>query len=205
MKKVIYWRSLYLLCALVLLLPLAGKAKQFEVFDGQFYNGLYYPLIDMIEWQEENGAKPHMEFHIHSKERRLEISAVPGDKNGKPVLWLMIELPFRNERVCRHVLAPLHFREGMKLYAYRDDSDSDYDNIFVSTEPMKPAKNRVDYTMPTYQRCSDEQASNKPEVEKPAERQPASVPAAAPMPSPEKKDGKDVGIDYDNQAVPFSF
>jgi hypothetical protein len=187
---------------LLALVSTAAHAKQFEVFDGQFYNGQYYPLIDMIEWGEQRGEKPHMEFHLHSKEKPLDVVAVAGEKNGKPVLWLNILLPHRNERVCRHVLAPLHFRKGMKLYAYRDNKDPDYDNVYVSSEPMKGLP---EYAMPEYQRCADENASNMPPEA--GERLPASeaapaAPAAAPA---EKKDGKGLGIDYDNHAVPFSF
>ena len=192
---------------LALLLPISAFSKQFEVFDGQMYNGQYYPMIDVIEWGEADGKVPWMEFHIHSKEKRLELSAVPGEKNGKPVLWLMYDLPFRNEKVCRHVLAPLHFKEGMKFYAYRDLTDSDYDNIFVSSEPM-PGKKMIPYEMPAYQRCVDENASNMPEPKAPmadpyvndSPRAPASV-----APDNAKAEGKNVGVDYDNHAVPFSF
>lgn len=195
----------HVISLLTLLLPFAASAKQFEIFDGRVYNGLYYPMIDIIEWGEADGELPHIEFHIHSKDKRIEVSAVPGDKNGKPVLWIMYDLPFRNERVCRHVLAPSHFREGMKLYAYRDLTDGDYDNIYVSSQPVN-LKKFLPYEMPAYERCQDENASNMPE---PANRLPASPSSAgsqATIPGPaEKKDGKNVGPDYDNHAVPFSF
>lgn len=190
-------KHLLFLCAGLIVFCGAVMAKQFEVFDGQFYNGLYYPRIDMIEWSDE-GRPPHMEFHIYSKEKKLDLAAVPGDKNGKPVLWLMIDLKFRGERVCRHVLAPSHFREGDKIYAYRDDSFPEYDNIFVSTYPMQ-GKRLVPYAMPEYQPCVDEMASNKPGT-----GGAARVPASA-IPAAEKKDGKNIGVDYDNSAVPFSF
>jgi len=182
-----------------------AEAKTFEIFDGQFYNGLYYPLIDMIEWGEQRGEKPHMEFHLHSKDKPLEISAVAGEKNGKRVLWLNILLPHRHERVCRHVLAPLHFEKGMKLYAYRDNRDTDYDNIYVSSEPIK---NLPEYKMPAYERCSDANASNMPE-EMAKAREPSSAPVATQAPvapvGSEKKQGEGLKIDYENAAVPFSF
>jgi len=203
-------RSLSLFSALLVLLlsPALGFAKAFEIFDGRSYNGLFYPLIDIIEWGEADGKLPWIEFHLHSKDKRIEVSAVAGEKNGKPVLWIMYDLTFRGERVCRHVLAPAHFREGMTLHAYRDLTDADYDNIYVSSEPMV-GKKLIPYQMPAYERCQDENASNMPEK---AERVPASVPETAGVPAPaavsvpaEKKEGKGVGLDYDNHAVPFSF
>lgn len=179
-------------------------AKQFEIFDGQFYNGKYYPLIDIIEWGEQHGELPHMEFHIHSKSRPVEVSAVSGEKGGKPVLWIMYDLTFRGERICRHVVAPAHFQEGMKLFAYKDSSDSDYENIYVSSKPMK-GKNLATYKMPGYEPCSDEHASNMPGAAPAGEvRMPASVeqPRVA---EPAGTEGKGLGVDYDNNAVPFSF
>jgi len=195
-------RSLSLLAALLILIssPLVSFAKVFEIFDGRSYNGLFYPLIDIIEWGEADGKLPWIEFHLHSKDKRIEVSAVAGDKNGKPVLWIMYDLTFRGERVCRHVLAPAHFKEGMILFAYRDPSDPDYDNIYVSSEPMT-GKKLIPYQMPAYERCQDENASNMPEK---AERVPASVTAIVSAPA-ERKEGKGVGLDYDNHAVPFSF
>jgi hypothetical protein len=122
----------------------------------------------------------------------------------------MYDLKFRNERVCRHILAPAHFKEGMKLYAYRDDSDVDYDNIYFSSQPMS-GKNLVPYQMEEYEPCMDENASNKPDASPrmpaSAAPQPAAVaPAAAPAAeNAGKKEGKNIGVDYDNHAVPFSF
>lgn len=202
---------LYLLLALFGFAPVMAQAKVFEIFDGRMYNGLYYPMVDVIEWGEADGKVPWIEFHLHSKDKRIEVSAVPGEKNGKPVLWLMYDLTFRGEKVCRHVLAPAHFKEGMKMYAYRDLTDADYDNIYVSSEPMS-GKKLIPYEMPAYERCQDEHASNMPET---SSRVPASVPeTAAPAEAPPstpvaveapKKEGKGVGLDYDNHAVPFSF
>lgn len=182
---------------------MAALAKDYERFDAQFYNGLYYPLIDMIEWQESDSDLPHMEFHIHSKQMPVEVTAVPGDSNGKPVLWLMFDLKFRSEKVCRKVIAPAHFREGMTLHAYRDSSAPDYENIYFSSQELK-MKNLVPYTQEPYQACTDEMASNKPEAAPPAQRAPASAPATA-GPNEVKKEGKGVSVDYDTNALPFSF
>ena len=190
-------------------------AKQFEVFDGQFYNGLYYPRVDNIEWGEQFGELPHMEFHVYSKERQVEVSIVPGDKSGKPVLWIMYDLRFRNERVCRHVLAPRQFREGMKVYAYKDVSDPDYNNFYFSSEPYKNKK-FVEYNMPAYAPCTDEMADNKPDAsagaagfvaqQPPAAKTTETKAEASRKPADNRPNpGKGVGVDYENQSLPFSY
>lgn len=198
----------------------AHAGKEFERFDGQFYNGQYYPLVDIIEWGEQNKELPHIELHFHSKDKPMDIAVVPGEKGGRPVLWMMYDLKFRNgERLCRHVLAPSHFKPGMKLYTYRDNSDPDYDNIFVYSEPQKGLKGAnkqpvPEYTMPAYERCLDENASNMPyeKGETPVKAAdvpvaPAPVKAAEPSREPASPQGKPakLPIDYDNTAVPFSF
>lgn len=199
----------------------AEAAKDFERFDGQVYNGLYYPLVDIIEWGEQNKELPHIEFHFHSKDKPMDISVVAGEKGGRPVLWMMYSLTFRGgEKVCRHVLAPSHFKEGMKLYTYRDNTDPDYDNIYVYSEPMKVAKGKKpipEYTMPPYERCLDENASNMPypkgqaPAPAPAASKPSGViaPAASAAPAPASPPGPTapgkLPIDYGNAAVPFSF
>ena len=144
---------------------LSSFAKDFEVFDGQYYNGLFYPLIDNIEWGEQDNELPHMEFHIHQKDKAVGVSVVSGIKGGKPVLWIMYDLAYRGERVCRRVLAPRQFKEGQKLYTYRDNSDPDYDNVFIYSQPwvQKGSKKIPEYTMPAYERCTGENADNMPE------------------------------------------
>jgi hypothetical protein len=202
--------KVFLLFSLLLPLYSHAQGKQFEIFDGQFYNGLFYPLVDIIEWSENKSALPHMEFHIHSKSNPIDLAVVPGERNGRPVLWLMYDLKFRGERVCRHVLAPSHFREGMQLHAYRDASDPDYDNIYVSSEP-KSRKNLVAYQMPEYEPCLDANASNKPDSlpRLPASGEVSQQQSAPSSPSPAasaaKGEGRGVRTDYDNHAVPFSF
>lgn len=176
-----------------------GHAKDFEIFDGRFYNGLFYPRVDAIEW----GDTPHMEFHVYSKDKPLEITAVPGDKNGKPVLWMVYDLKFRGERVCRHIIAPAQFKQNDKVYAYKDSSNPEYDNYYVSTHPLTD-KGLVPYTMAPYAPCNDEMASNMPgtgaaPTKTSEQRMPASV---APEPA---KQGKNIPVDYENRALPFSF
>jgi hypothetical protein len=96
----------------------------------------------------------------------------------------------------------------MKLYTYKDSTDPDYDNIYISSYPMKK-KNLVEYTMAEYAPCLDEHASNKPSSA--PQRLPAAAPGApassspSPSSSSPAKPGGNIGVDYDNHAVPFSF
>jgi hypothetical protein len=202
------------------LFPLSSQAKDFEVFDGQYYNGQFYPLIDNIEWGEQDHELPHMEFHIHQKDKKIGVAVVPGMKGGRPVFWIMYDLAYRGEHVCRRVLAPAQFKENQKVYAYRDDSDPDYDNVYFYSEPWKQkgAKKVAEYAMPSYERCSDENADNMPMPK--SSTAPSATPPAAPTPAqsavkgpspasvpaaaPEGK-AKGLPVDYDNTAVPFSF
>jgi hypothetical protein len=206
--------------------PSPAQSKDFERFDAQIYNGQFYPLVDNIEWGEQQGEENHMEFHLHSKEKvPMDVSVVAGNKGGRPVLWIMYVLNSRGEKVCRHVLAPSQFKEGMKIYAYRDNSDPDYDNVFFYSAPPKKLLSAVavngkkapvpEYTMPAYERCTDENASNMPypkgqEPAKVAEtpvvpaRDPAAKTPIVPA-APQVRGSKGVPIDYDNTAVPFSF
>lgn len=218
--------------AMILVSGPAFGGKDFERFDGQFYNNKFYPMVDIIEWGEQNKELPHIEFHFHSKEKPMDIAVVPGEKGGRPVLWMMYDLKFRGgEKICRHVLAPSHFRKGMKMYMYRDNSDPDYDNIYVYSEPQKNLKGAnkqlvPEYQAPPYERCLDENASNMPiepgenpvktadapgapEGDKPV-NEPKLVTPVAPAkverePANAKPRPGNLPVDYDNTAVPFSF
>ncbi|MGZ3654062.1 MAG: hypothetical protein ACXVB9_10960 [Bdellovibrionota bacterium] len=204
-------KTLLILALSLVSLP-AVAAKDFEVFDGQYYNGQFYPLIDNIEWGEADHELPHMEFHIHQKDKPVGVSVVSGTKGGKPVLWIMYDLAYRAERVCRRVLAPAQFKENQKLFLYRDDSDPDYDNVYIYSEAWKQKGKKTvpEYTMPAYERCSDENADNMP---MPADSKAPAVPGApavmkGPSPAsvaPPAGKAKGLPVDYDNTAVPFSF
>jgi hypothetical protein len=197
----------------------AFAAKDFEIFDGQYYNGQFYPLVDNIEWGEADHELPHMEFHIHQKDKPVGVSVVSGKKGGKPVFWIMYDLAYRGEHVCRRVLAPAQFKENQKVYAYRDNSDPDYDNVYFYSQEWKQkgAKPIPEYTMPAYERCTDENADNMPlPADSKAPAAPSATPPApavrpaqaapdlkGPSPASVKKGG--LPVDYDNTAVPFSF
>lgn len=197
----------------------SALAKDFEIFDGQYYNGQFYPLIDNIEWGEQDHELPHMEFHIHQKDKPVGVAVVPGMKGGRPVFWIMYDLSYRGERVCRRVLAPAQFKEGQKVYAYRDNTDPDYDNVYFYSQPwaQKGSKKVAEYAMPAYERCTDENADNMPEPKgSSAPAAPSSAPGKAPPaqaaavkgPGPASVPAgkaKGLPIDYDNSSVPFSF
>lgn len=193
------------------LFSLPAFAKDFEIFDGQYYNGQFYPLIDNIEWGEADHELPHMEFHIHQKDKPVDVSVVSGRQNGRPVLWIMYDLSYRGEHVCRRVLAPAQFMEGQQLYTYRDNTDPDYDNVYIYSQPwtQKGSKKVPEYQMPPYERCSDENADNMPEPKgstaPAAPSAPSSIKGPSPASVPVKAPAKGLPVDYDNTAVPFSF
>jgi hypothetical protein len=197
-----------------------AEAKTFPIFDGQTYNGLYYPRVDIIEW----GEPFHLEFHVYyKKDKPIDLSAVVGEKGGRTVVWLNYDLKFRGERVCRHAPAPPQFRKGEKIYSYRDNSHEEYDNIYLTSEPMKTSKTLVAFDMEPYYICpNDETASNMPDGPLPPGSQPeraiasesvpqqdgGRVPASqerAIAPDASKREGKGLNVDYENAAMPFSF
>ena len=124
---------------------LAFAGKQFEIFDGQIYNGKVYPLVDIIEWGEADGELPHLEFHLHSKNNPMDISVVPGDKNGKPVLWVMYDLKFRSERICRHggnEIDPFGPQRKLTLAAIPGQNSSSLESEFTGSTSFGDAIKR---------------------------------------------------------------
>ena len=119
-----------------------ADAKEYPIFDGQKYNGLFYPRVDIIEWTHK-GQAPHLEFHIYSKEEPIEIEAKPILRGGNRVLLVNYFFGKRKEKVCRSVIAPASFGPDTKLYFYKDKSDGEYDNIYVSVNP-KPTTNNIE-------------------------------------------------------------
>ncbi|HRK01109.1 MAG TPA: hypothetical protein PLH57_00465 [Oligoflexia bacterium] len=113
--------------------PTYAKAADFEIFDGRVYNGKFYPRIDIIEW----GTPSHMEFHIYSKGKPIELGFELEDKTGRKVMLVNYHITERGERLCRRVLAPAHFHSGFMVYV--DKTDPDFDNVIVSVHEL-PAK-----------------------------------------------------------------
>lgn len=194
-------------------LSLTAQAKDFPIFDAQYYNGQLYPRIDIIEW----GEPYHLEFHIYSKDKPIDLSTVVGEKGAHTVVWLNYDLKFRGEHVCRHAPAPPQFKKGDKVYSYRDNSNPEYDNIYVTTEPMKTSKSIVAFDMQPYYICpNDETASNMPDGPLPPGAAPERALASTEKPTAEgakapttteqpKRESKGLNVDYDSGAMPFSF
>lgn len=131
---------LHFLAFLLLLNPSHACATDFEVFDGQVYNGKYYPRIDTIEWSDSPNELTHMEFHIFSKGKPIKLSFALDTKTGKKVMQVNYDITERDEHLCRRVLAPQHFKDGFLVY--RDNTDPDFDNVLVSMLPLAPKPGR---------------------------------------------------------------
>lgn len=205
-----------LLLALLFVPPLSTLAKQYEIFDGRYYNGKYYPRVDIIDvtW-----LKPRrMEFHIFSKNDPVDIAYKIIKRKGtnKIVMLLNYYLRSGTEVLCRDVVLTTGFNENVPTYAYMDRSDPDFDNIWISLEPVKETKNLKAYNFKSYKPCEGDDRSN-PEKTAAKPGKPSGVFApgastpnnssndAAPSGPSQKRKGKGVGVDYENHAMPFSF
>lgn len=196
---------------LVFVFPQLSEAKQYPIFDGQYYNNLYYPRVDIIEW----GNPPHLEFHIYSKDEPIEISAQPIQHKGKRVLQVNYFFTKRQEKLCRRVLAPANFSPDSTLYFYKDGSDKEYDNIYVSVIPMKPSQNLVNYPTKGYSDCEETtpSESNRGVASQPptpatsvlVEQNEGSIMHKRQQPAAGSQPPKQELIDYENNAMPFNF
>lgn len=147
--------------------------KEFAVFDGRIYNGRFYPRIDIIEW----GTPSHMEFHVYSKAKPVDISVELEVKTGKPVMLVRYLLKDRGESVCRRVLAPGHFKAGLPLFVYRDNSDSEMDNVLIDQRPLHEVEGYTKAEKPAMQLLK-EPAKYAVCEEPKDDRQPAAAEAA---------------------------
>ena len=75
--------------------------EQYQIFDGRFYNGLFYPNIDIIEW----GEPTHLEFQIYDKGNQIDVSGVTIDSGGRLIFRAAVDFSFRGERRCRRIPA----------------------------------------------------------------------------------------------------
>ena len=113
-----------------------SSAEEFQRFDGQYYNNLYYPRIDIVSW----GEPLHLEFQIYDKKNQIDIGGITLDKGGQAIYLVAFDLTYRGERRCRRVVAPPNFKVGQELYYYYDNSDKDMNNIIVSAKPIAGKK-----------------------------------------------------------------
>lgn len=190
-------------------------AADYPIFDGQRYNGKFYPRIDIIEW----GRPAHLEFHIYEKAKPVEIQARAIERNGKRVLLVNYFLSERGEKVCRSVIAPANFAPEAALYFYRDRSDREYDNIYVTMSPLPATRNLETYAATEFSTSGCEEADaatnnpngravasesgNKAPVSMVGKDEGRSLKTPQNTPAPENK--KHELIDYQNNAMPFNF
>jgi hypothetical protein len=115
---------------------------EFEVFDGRTYNGKFYPRIDIIEWQEEHESSSHIELqNYHYKDHPVEYAFKIDNQNQNTVVLIEYFLPKRNERLCRKIIAPLHFKKDQKLLIYQK-TESDRQITYVTNHALPNEKDR---------------------------------------------------------------
>lgn len=191
--------SFPLVLALMLLVPTtvhAGKGESFETFDGQVYNGKYYPRIDIIEWNDHPGDPSHMEFHVYSKGKPIDMSFMLEAKEKKKVMLVHYTITERGEHLCRRVLAPAHFMDG--FYVYRENTDPDFDNILVSMEKLPPKNGRELIQNKQYASCNMPDPARLPAAEVEKDKPAAGLPHDQVRPNSDK-----AAIKKSGAAVPF--
>ena len=203
-----------------------AEAKQYPIFDGQVYNGRFYPRVDIIEWTHK-GQAPHLEFHVYSKEEPIEIEAKAVMRGGNRILLVNYFFTKRKEKVCRSVVAPASFNADAPLFFYKDSSDAEYDNFYVSVSPKPSTKNLATYSKREYnvKDCDEEDAKqvmSGHDTPSPGEKGTASAqtdpgtraPAtlvdskespAVKAPAQKQPEKKHELIDYENNALPYNF
>jgi hypothetical protein len=203
-----------------------AEAKQYPIFDGQVYNGLYYPRIDIIEWTHK-GQAPHLEFHIYNKDEPIEIEAKTVMRGGNRILLVNYYFTKRQEKVCRSVVEPSSFGPDQPLYFYKDSSDAEYNNIYVAISPKPATKNMATYAKREYsvEGCDEADAkqvmsgqdspptinqTNASAETQSGQRAPATLvdkkeSPTALKPAATKAEKKHELIDYENNALPYNF
>lgn len=125
-------------------------AEDYPVFDGRFYNGLYYPRINVVEWDKPE----YLVFNIFSKEKPVDLTGKVIRRGGQKVFQFQYHLKDkekgRDEKVCRSVIAPASFRVGQKLNYYIDKSDHKMDQIYVSARSMSK---KMSYKTEKFDNC----------------------------------------------------
>lgn len=133
-----------------------NRNEEFQRFDGMYYNGLFYPRIDISEWEEKN-TPAQLEFHVYQKDKPVDVSGRVVKAGAQQIFEFSYDLGYRGEIRCRRVPAAAGMREGQKLYYYKDTSDADMDRIIVSQVEMK---NKKPYPMKAYVGCEEHAANS---------------------------------------------
>mgnify|MGYP001597731060 CR=1 FL=1 len=132
-----------------------ADANEYETFDGHVYNGKMYPRIDIIEWNEGN-LPSHMEFQNYNKaDMPVDMAFQLEEKNGRKVMLVKYTIHRKggDEVLCRRVIAPGHFKDGMYM-VYKDNADTDREITMVSMFPLPEKKGReLISAAPRYASC----------------------------------------------------
>lgn len=129
-------RQILAVFLLLILANSAALAKNYPIFDGRYYNGFYYPRINIIEWQDNKKSPFYLDFHIYEKQKNIEIDGKVITATRGNVLLFSVKIPERNEVLCRRVLAPPAFKAGQVLYFYKNNTrSSEFNSIVISHKP----------------------------------------------------------------------
>lgn len=110
-------------------------AKSYEIFDGRYYNGLYYPKIDVITWREKETEPFATHLNIYWKGHVVDLAFDIEDKGAEKILLVHYFIKERNEHLCRRIPAPGNFVKG-PVKVYLDTKDKDMDKYIVAQHDM---------------------------------------------------------------------
>ena len=146
---------------LVFFLLSVASAKEYPIFDGRHYNGLYYPRIQVIEWDEPE----YLVFNIYSKDKPIDVSGEVIERGTNKIFQFQYDLNHRGEKVCRSVVAPPSWKAGQRLKFFIDKKDPEMDQIYVSAQSLSFAP----YKTPEFTNCkkSEKKPAVASTVEKP--------------------------------------
>lgn len=127
-------------------------AKSYEIFDGRYYNGLFYPKIDAITWRDKESEPFTTHLNVYWKGHPIELSFDIEDKGAEKILLVHYFIKERNEHLCRRIPAPGNF-EKAPVKVYLDTKDKDMDKYIIAQHDMS-AKYKEIKTTP-YKQCEE--------------------------------------------------
>jgi hypothetical protein len=140
---------------LFLLLPAhLSFAKDYEIFDGRVYNSKFYPVIDVITWNEKKGDPYTQHFNVYWKGHALDMAFKLEDGGAQKILLVKYFIKERNEVLCRRVPAPSNFGPNFKVY--KDVSDKELDKTILSMEDLPKKEGLSEIKPPAYEPCAEE-------------------------------------------------